>query len=239
MGWRNCQASLTFAAGVNARWPGRDRTSDGTIGNAEHATRDSDHNAWVIVAGVGVVRARDTDVDGIDAAWCVEELRKLGAAGDPRLTGGGYAIYNRRITKPDWSGWAVYTGANAHDHHFHLSYSRNAAGFDSPAPWAFLGGPAVPLAPVMASSAGSPDAMRTLAYGMRNDPDVADLQRFLNAYNWVPPLPLLPVTGNYLDQTAQVIYAAGQQMGLGSADRDGRNVGPRFKAAFWARGARW
>jgi hypothetical protein len=73
---------------------------------------------------------------------------------------------------------------------------------------------------------------------MRNDQDVAQLQRFLNAYNWVPALPLLPVTGNYLDQTAAVIHAAGVQMGV-AGDTDGRNVGPGFKRAFWARGARW
>jgi hypothetical protein len=73
---------------------------------------------------------------------------------------------------------------------------------------------------------------------MRNDPGVAALQRFLNAYNWQPALPLLPVTGNYLDQTAAVIHRAGQQMGV-RGDTDGRNIGPSFKAALWARGARW
>jgi len=141
--WRNCQASMTLVAAINARWPGRDKASDGTIGDAAHATRTSDHNPWVVVDGMGVVRARDIDKDGIDAAWLAEELRKLGAAGDPRLAGGGYVIFNRRITTNDWSGWKVYTGSNPHTAHLHVSFSLNRAGYDSAAGWVFLGGGAV------------------------------------------------------------------------------------------------
>jgi hypothetical protein len=136
--WRNCNASQTLVNAVNLKWPNRDKASDGTIGNAEHATRDSDHNPWIVVNGTGVVRARDIDVDGIDAAWLAEELRLLGKAGDPRLTGGGYVIYNRRITKPDFSGWVAYTGVNPHTSHVHVSFSRSQAGFDSVALWPFL-----------------------------------------------------------------------------------------------------
>lgn len=135
MTWRNCAASMTLLAEVNARWPGRDRASDGTIGDAAHATRTSDHNPWVIVEKVGVVRARDIDKDGIDAPWLAEFLRKRGHVGDPRLAGGGYLIFNRRITGPDFSGWKTYTGSNPHTAHLHVSFSRNRAGFDSTAAW--------------------------------------------------------------------------------------------------------
>jgi hypothetical protein len=148
MGWRNCAASLALVAEVNERWPRRDRTSDGTIGDAAHAARSSDHNPGLVVAGQGVVRARDIDVDGVDMAWLVEHLRQLGAAGDRRLAGGGYLIFNRRITRPDFTGWKVYTGTNPHDHHAHVSFSRDPAGFDSTAPWgiATAAAPAAPTA---------------------------------------------------------------------------------------------
>jgi len=144
--WRNCNASIALVDEINVRWPKRDKASDGTIGDAAHASRDSDHNPWVIIAGQGVVRARDVDKDGIDAAWIVEELRKKGAAGDPRLTGGGYIIFNRRITSPDFRTWRAYNGSNPHDKHFHVSFSLNRAGFDSKAAWN-LGGPAQPVVP--------------------------------------------------------------------------------------------
>lgn len=134
--WRNCNASLRLLDAVNALWPGRDKASDGTIGDAAHASRDSDHNPWIIdPQGIGVVRARDIDSDGIPADQVAETLRQMAAAGDTRLTGGGYVIFNRRITKPDWSGWAVYTGVDPHTGHIHVSFSRNAAGYDSNAPW--------------------------------------------------------------------------------------------------------
>lgn len=156
--WRNCQASITLVNAINARWPGRDKSSDGTIGDAAHATRISDHNPWIKdSSGMGVVRARDVDKDGIDAAWIVEELRKLGAAGDRRLRNDGYVIFNRRITRPDFTGWQAYSGTNPHDKHFHTSFSLDQPGYDDTSPWAFLSGgvaptPAPPPAPTPSPS---------------------------------------------------------------------------------------
>jgi hypothetical protein len=235
MNWRNCQASLSLVSAINAKYPGRDKASDGTIGDAAHATRDSDHNPWVKDShGQPVVRARDVDKDGVDAAWIVEQLRLLGQRGDRRLRNQGYVIFNRRITNADFSGWHVYTGINPHDHHFHVSFSLDEAGYDDQSGWDFLGG--APLTQAAQPAQGvDPNSIPSLSYGMMNNPVVASLQRFLNAYNWVPALPLLPATGNYLDQTASVVHAAGGQMGV-TGDTDGRNVGPKFKAAFVQRG---
>jgi hypothetical protein len=78
----------------------------------------------------------------------------------------------------------------------------------------------------------------TVSYGMRVNPTVVSLQKFLNAYGWRPALPLLPPTGNYLDQTKSVVAAAQRQMGITGADADGSTVGPRTKKALWDRGWR-
>ena len=152
MDWRNCAASLALIAEVNTKWPNRDKTSDGTIGDAAHASRSSDHNPFIVVRGTGVVRARDIDVDGIDAGWLAEWLRKRAAAGDPRLSGGGYVIFNRRITRPDWGGWRIYTGTNPHTHHLHLSFSLDVSGFDSDARWGLDD-----TAPAPTTPAGGPE----------------------------------------------------------------------------------
>lgn len=193
MAWRLAGALVSLRAAVNARWPNRDKTSDGTIGDAAHATRASDHNPWVVVNGVGVVRALDIDRDGIDAAWLAEQLRLLGAAGDPRLTGGGYVIYQRRITPPDWSGWRVYTGSNPHTSHLHVSFSRGANGFDdSRSDWPFLSGH-VPAG-----------GRATLQLGSQGDA-VRHLQTTLN--RWYPGMTALTVDGDYGPATkARVMY---------------------------------
>lgn len=176
--WRNCNASLRFVEALNVAYPRRDKASDGTIGDAAHATRSSDHNPWVVVAGKGVVRARDVDKDGIPAAAIVEALRKLGAAGDPRLTGGGYIIFNRRITTPDFKGWKVYTGSNPHDKHFHISFSLRQAGFDSNAPWAIFAGGTTPPA-----TGGAKAGDGVLELGDAG-PSVVQLQKVLS--RWYP-----------------------------------------------------
>lgn len=172
MTWRLAGALVALRNGINAKWPKRDKASDGTIGDAAHALRSSDHNPWVTVAGVGVVRALDVDVDGINAAWLAEQLRKLGAAGDRRLIGGGYVIFNGRITRSDFSGWAVYTGSNPHTKHVHISFSRNVAGFDDGRAWAFL---SAPPAPAPKPPAPKPTGRATIRRGSKGQL-VRDLQ---------------------------------------------------------------
>ena len=148
--WRNCKASIRLATEINGRWPNRDRLSDGTIGDAAHAARNSDHNPWIKDPdGTGVVRARDIDEDldgnpanGVgDANVIAEHLRALGKAGDVRLANWGYVIYEGRIAGgnptrgPGRWEWRPYTGTNAHRHHVHVSFSRDPEGYDSTAPW--------------------------------------------------------------------------------------------------------
>jgi hypothetical protein len=106
--------------------------------------------------------------------------------------------------------------------------------------WAALKRGAAPAAPILpAAPPGGAGGLRTLSYGMRADRGVAAWQRWSNAYDWRPALPVLPVTGNYLDQTKAVVAAAQRQAGVTGPDADGTTIGPRSKAAFYARGARW
>jgi len=194
--WRNCRASLVLVAEINERWPNRDRSSDGTIGDAEHATRDSDHNPWLVDAnGIGVVRARDIDKDGIEAAWLAEFLRKRGAVGDPRLRLGGYVIFNRRITAPDFLTWRVYTGTNPHTSHIHVSFSRDPAGFDSEAAWDI-----VPSGTLRLGDSGS---------------DVVKLQTVLRAwYPTIEPFASLVADGEYGPKTAAAVASFQSRAGL-------------------------
>lgn len=107
---------------VNAKFPHRDKASDGWIGDASHAARVSDHNPCWSCGGRshGIVRAIDIDSNGApgEVTDLVRAVLKA-TIGDPRVW---YVISNRVIYSRtvDW-GPRVYTGSNPHDHHVHVS----------------------------------------------------------------------------------------------------------------------
>lgn len=132
--WRVARCLDQLLRQVNASAPHRSLDSDGSIGDASHQTRDSDHNPWVKANGLGIVTARDFTHDpagGFDAYAFAEALK---AANDVRVK---YVISQRRI----WSrarnseGWRPYTGSNPHTKHTHVSCTASYPLFDNTAPW--------------------------------------------------------------------------------------------------------
>lgn len=124
---------------INARWPSRDRSSDGWIGDAAHAARTSDHNPNVR----GSVNAIDVDRDGIDVAELLAAFQAHQSA--------QYWIFNRQIANRS-TGWSRrdYTGSNPHTGHVHLSIRQNATAEQDTTGWGLRPGsidPAPPAAP--------------------------------------------------------------------------------------------
>lgn len=103
-------ALAQLRAEVNALWPGRDKTSDGWIGDAAHSARTSDHNP----DANGSVNAIDLDKDGLDPMAVVRA-----AVGDRRCS---YVIFAGTIwrARGEWRA-EPYTGANGHYGHVHVS----------------------------------------------------------------------------------------------------------------------
>lgn len=143
MAWRLAKSIKTLLDQVNADNPHRRKDSDGGIGDAAHASRSSDHNPYIIVNGVGVVRAFDfthAPETGFDAYAFAEMLLKNK---DFRVR---YIISNRKIASgkagPQPWAWRQYSGKNPHNHHTHVSVTESEDEFDSAAKWN-LGGLAV------------------------------------------------------------------------------------------------
>ena len=138
--WRLAKGLEMLRSQVNARWSNRSKESDGSIGNAEHSARESDHNPDTD----GVVKAIDITHDPLHGFNSYDFADMLMKNRDARIK---YVISNRRIGSgnagPQPWIWRKYTGANPHDHHCHISIKKDAAHFDSVAEWKIDGGPII------------------------------------------------------------------------------------------------
>lgn len=111
-------ATLRALADANARWPGRNKASDGILGDWAHQQRKSDHNVGNAV-----------DITH-DPSGCSGDVISEAAIRDPRVS---YVIWNNRI----WNGeWHPYTGPNPHTSHVHISIKASAREDVRPWPWA-------------------------------------------------------------------------------------------------------
>lgn len=132
--WRTAEALKRLIEQVNQWHPRRNKASDGTIGDAAHASRSSDHNPWVSDGTVGVVTAADITHDpenGVDCSKLVELWKN-----DPRVK---YVIWNRRIFNPEQARkWRPYGGKNPHDKHAHVSVHPIRRLYDSRKDWEIL-----------------------------------------------------------------------------------------------------
>jgi hypothetical protein len=119
---RLSKALIQLREQADDAYPSRKRHSDGTIGDAKHSTRKSDHNPD---PDSGYVRALDLDVDfdksANTAAYIADQIRTL-AKSDKRIA---YVIFNKKIASPRslWK-WRKYTGVNPHTSHIHISFTK-------------------------------------------------------------------------------------------------------------------
>ena len=117
--WRVARSLVRLIDQCNAAWPNRSKVSDGTIGDAAHASRVSDHNPWY---GPGIVTAADITHDPAHGANMHALAASLVASRDRRIK---YIIWNRRIISgaagPAPWVWQPYGGVNPHTRHLHLS----------------------------------------------------------------------------------------------------------------------
>lgn len=146
-----------FRTSINTRWPNRDKSSDGWIGDAAHQSRTSDHNP----APSGVVRALDIDRDGIHVPTVMAS-----ALLHPSVR---YVIHNRKIYHVDKKFKpATYTGSNPHTGHIHTSIQHTKAAEADKTDWR-------PVA--------SPFTWPLLKAGMTGA-NVRQLQAYLNGHGY-------------------------------------------------------
>jgi len=125
-GWYLNRALTNFRNEVNKKWPNRDKSSDGTIGDARHQASNSDHNP----DPDGSVDAWDMDNDGVDINACKRAFEKHPAS--------KYWIYNDMISFRS-EGWKprsyAYAGPNRSRHTEHVHWNTREEYEDSNLPW--------------------------------------------------------------------------------------------------------
>lgn len=133
--WRLAHSLRVLLEQLDKLHPDRSKEHDGSIGDALHARRNSDHNPWVKLKQgnviMGVVTAIDITHDiagGVDC-HALSEILKL----DSRVK---YIIWNARIYNPSIAmKWRRYKGVNLHRSHMHVSVMPQAKFFDASAAW--------------------------------------------------------------------------------------------------------
>ena len=119
---RLSKSVIQFREQADDAYPNRDRSSDGTLGDARHSTKKSDHNPCV---RTGYVRAFDLDasLDGKDATahYLADQIRTH-AKSSKRIA---YVIFDKKIAskKTLWR-WVKYRGTNPHTKHIHISFTQ-------------------------------------------------------------------------------------------------------------------
>lgn len=189
--WRVAESLETLRNQINTLCPGRNKDSDGGIGDAAHASRASDHNPWVVDAGTGVVTARDFTHDASHGCDCNKLADLLRISRDPRIK---YMIWNRRICasqpmggQPAWA-WRPYPGKNPHTKHLHISVFPDKALYDGSGPWAIADLPGTAPAPAGGAEPATPPAAVPQPGTAEYDAAIAELDRAAQALLGLTPL---------------------------------------------------
>ena len=119
MAWRLAKSLAVLRLECNTYAPNRDKTNDGTIGDAAHASRASAHNP----NNAGVVCALDITHDPTDGMDVHALARRLAKNPHPCLS---YIVSNREICT--WASgfkiWRKYGGSSPHIAHAHFRVGR-------------------------------------------------------------------------------------------------------------------
>jgi hypothetical protein len=123
--WKPVAGVTVMRDQINRRWPNRDKRSDGVLGDAAHAARQSDHNP----DSRGYVHALDIDEDlrgsKDDNVWLADQIianARMRRSGSNRLK---YVVYEDKIASGTHANhfWTWRGDNYGHTIHMHISFT--------------------------------------------------------------------------------------------------------------------
>ncbi len=215
MSWRTAPSVAAALSQASSKWPARSRASDGTIGDAAHSARHSDHNP----DARGIVHAFDLTHDPVNGVDCDQLAANLIQRRDSRVQ---YIIWNRRICNASNWTWRAYTGSNPHTKHMHVSIKLTTTAEKDTSPWWASVPAAAPAAKVVLPPV-PPLALLRLG---NSGKDVSILQLCLKDWGWE-----ITVDGEFGPKTRTVVVEFQQQEHL----RTDGIVGSKTWASLWSK----
>ena len=134
-GWRLSPSLVAMFVEADRIAPNRSHASDGTIGDASHAARTSQHNPADDPADRDRTRwgcAGDLTHDPRNGFDAHAHARRIAARKDFRIR---YLISNGQWWENDGRGWKTYSGSNPHTGHMHASIWNPATARNLTDPW--------------------------------------------------------------------------------------------------------
>jgi hypothetical protein len=130
--WRVAKSLAKLRKQIDAAWPQRSKTSDGTVGDTAHAATASDHNP----NKAGVVCAFDITHHPAAGVNCTDIANAIALSRDPRVN---FIIWNGQIMSGGHSDrawkWREYKGKNPHTQHMHVSVYQDPKLYDQERDW--------------------------------------------------------------------------------------------------------
>ena len=135
---------VTLRSQINERFPKRDKTSDGWIGDKAHQSRKSDHNpdekGWVHAIDIDENMGKGKGRKGSTAMQLANEILAYAASGLPGSARVKYVIYEDRIASATDKKllWKWRSSGYGHTAHIHISFTEMAQKDKQPWPLPIL-----------------------------------------------------------------------------------------------------
>jgi hypothetical protein len=129
---RLVEGGVTLRNQVNARFPGRDKSSDGWVGDSAHSNRASFHNpdknGWVHALDIDENMGKGKWRNGRNARALADQLVKYAASGLPGSDRVLHVVYEDQVASGTYkSSWWKWRGKGyGHTQHIHISFTSKA-----------------------------------------------------------------------------------------------------------------